>query len=198
MSLGGYRYGHNKIEMAAHSLKGTEVIAKTEAGPIYRMPLNIFRRSRDILLPEEVSDIFNSDIERNRVVDKLHNNHFEINHAFGRPSSAFIVHLLRGFVIDFLEVQNKTRGNRQPHDFIRQNVNYQQALPIPISPHMTSLSGHIAPLTISTSDMIGVFLFDVFSGPSPNLYHEDVSELMNLLRGNRILPITADGYIINN
>jgi len=196
MSLRSIRWLKNKVEMSAHALPGTQVIAETRAGPVYRMPLNLSKQKFDVQIPGEIVNLLLESRSREQLASNLNWNRFDIDSALGRPSSAFLVHLPEGICIDFIEIYDDTGGNRQPHDFIRDNVGYSNALSIPINPLAKFLSGHIAPLTISTTDMSAIFLLDAFRGSNPDISNRDVSGIMAILRGNRILPITSDGYVI--
>ncbi len=185
----------NKIEMSAHALPGTRVLTRTDTGPIYRMPLNYSKQKFHIKVPDEIEALLIPD-RRDKLISDLNWNKFDSDLAIGRPSSAFLVHLQEGLFIDFIEIKKIVRGRRQPHDFIRNNVNYDSALQIPINPLAKFLSGHIAPLTISTNSVAIIFMLDAFYGTQPNISHPDIAGIMAILRGNRILPITSDGYII--
>lgn len=59
------------------------------------------------------------------------------------------------------------------------------------------LSGHLAPLVVSSRDVAQIMSLDAFAGEGP---YETMSEgmrgFMRRIWGTRIMPLTADGYPI--
>lgn len=197
--------GRIKVETPVHHPRGTTLVADTIAGPIFRisLPPTEVCWTEDLEMPEFLNKITTSAKSRKALAFALHTNSKraydrECNKAIGKPNSAFIALKNTIFIIDHLfENQSFEREDESKlHGIIRSKVNYKDGFQ-PIQKDILALSGHLAPINISTKSAAYIMLLDHFMGE--NSYQNTSLEFQRVIRlmyGSRIIPVTSDGYLM--
>ena len=197
--------GRIKVESPVHHPVNAFLVKETIAGPIYRIPLSpkVICWLEEVEVPEFLNATTSSVRGRKALAFGLHVNsrrmyNKECNREIGKPNSAFVGFKDSTLVVDHL-FENKMFERQDAsklHDIIRENVDYAKEFQ-PIDGNIIVLSGHIAPINISTKSAVYVVLLDLFKGK--NAYQDSclgLKRIIKLLYAARIVPITSDGYLI--
>jgi len=189
----------HKFESSSHHLHGTSLLATTEAGPIYRMPIPniIYANQTDIEIPDYIEKVLRTPRNRSRFMHTVNWNSRIGPRWLGKPNSAFFLCDGSKSNIDYLEetTENQRIDSSKLHDYLREHFDYSNSGCI--YGKVSSLSGHIAPLNITEKNISHIFTFDAFCGPDS---YKDMGTNMKIKIGQlysaRILPLTQDGYLI--
>lgn len=194
-----------KVDTLAHHPSGTKIIAQTEAGPIYRMPLKIPCAPVVINeIPEEILELATcSNRTRDRLARTLNFNSRTGTVVLGRPNSSFVARFDGQLYVDHLleNYDHQREGYPNLHTYMREAVDYlkaEQIDPESVGDLTSVLSGHIAPINISTREIAYVMLLDKFA--RPDSYSEmspRYKDIIHALSASRILTISQNGHIIS-
>ena len=170
-------------------------------GQIYRIRLTEAEDVSGIEIPMEVVGSIRSNRGRDRLMSTLNLNsrkgHFE---WLGKANSAFLARANGELVIDVLiESRDHVREEGvKLHDYLRQAMDdYRGSRPVTLEDGYVCLSGHMAPVIISSRDVAQVLSLDAFS--DSQAYRKmslGMQTVMRQLWGNRIMPLTSNGYPI--
>ena len=193
-SLGNYR-----VECIAHNPIGTVKIADTEAGPMFRMPLDPVTGKCSVTaeIPEELMDLTR---RRNRRVLRatMHWNSTKGPETLGKPNSAFVLQKDGQLYMDYLLESPEFAREEAPklHSIMRANYDYVNGVD-PFGPCLNVYSGHVAVLPITTPDVKHVFMFDKFQDRDAYNYMDvPTMQMVDRLYAARVVPLTTNGFII--
>jgi hypothetical protein len=168
---------------------GTRQVAKTEAGPLYRIPIGSKEKIPVAAnLPPSLKKTIISPRERRRLQIKLTWNSRKGFRGVGKPNSAFVASNGPELFVDhLLEQPDFPRPDiTKLHDFMTEAVDYRKS--------RVCLSGHIAPLEQPTNNINYIILLDRFAGEkSYEKMDPSCQTVMHQLYGAKIFPFTADG-----
>lgn len=187
--------------------QGQASIGVSEAGEIRTKKLNPYLNSKDLQVPVNLIELIgkgspSAERYRRGIAIKMIQNSPNSNPIIGKPSSAFIIRTKQSYFIDFLieKPEHKRDPNRTLHSYMTEYDNKTHAdryHPANLLNRVSMWSGHVAILTpqYCVGDYCYMFLFDKFERISASLGSDDV-RMINTIHSNRIVPITADGHII--
>jgi hypothetical protein len=178
-------------------------------GKIFRLPLdcNELVHADNIKVPDFILDATRNGDARRGIKSVLKLNSRQTPYPWlGKANSCFIA-LDNGewgpqYMLDTMIEKDHHIRYEDPvlHDYLRIHFNYNEALSVGNSKevrHCRSLSGHVAPVIVSTKEASQVIMFDAFSGS--NVYDQACPEakiLFNVLYSNRIIPLSANCHPI--
>ncbi len=172
-----------------------------EVGQVCRISLAETENVAGIEIPLAILESFRNRQGRDRLMSTLNLNsragHFR---WLGKANSAFLARANGGLVIDVLiESRDHVREEGvKLHDYLRQAMNdYRGNRPLTEEDGCVCLSGHMAPVIISSRDVAQVLSLDAFS--DREAYRKmslGMQTVMRQLWANRIMPLTSSGYPI--
>ncbi|MBI4035258.1 MAG: hypothetical protein HY381_02575 [Candidatus Chisholmbacteria bacterium] len=170
-------------------------------GGVYRIGLGEAENVSGIEIPGEISLAFKNRQSRDRLMSTLNLNS-RAGHLrwLGKANSAFLARANGGLVVDVLieSVDHVREEGVKLHDYLRQAMNdYLGSRPVTLEDGCVCLSGHMAPVIISSRDVAQVLSLDAFA--NKDAYREmskGMQRIMRQLWANRIMPLTATGYPI--
>ncbi len=178
-------------------------------GTIYRWPLDPDPRADlgEVVLPDWLAKACSSHNYRRDLAFNMRVNSQKPKYPWiGRACSAFIAQFPgeRGqeLVMDVMitDPDYNDKDDPRTHGYLRKAVDYSKStLPIDLDCNggLGVISGHLAPLVISTPDISQIFLVDKLRGSKAlQKSHIHIQFLMHVLWANRIMPITANGYAV--
>lgn len=172
-----------------------------EVGQVYRISLAEVENVTGIEIPLAILESFRNRQGRDRLMSTLNLNsragHFE---WLGKANSAFLARANGGLVIDVL-IESREHVREEGvklHDYLRQVMDdYRGSRPLTEEDGCVCLSGHMAPVIISSRDVAQVLSLDAFS--DSEAYRKMSSGMQTVMRqlwANRIMPLTSSGYPI--
>ncbi|AKM83553.1 hypothetical protein A2422_01630 [Candidatus Woesebacteria bacterium RIFOXYC1_FULL_31_51] len=182
-------------DMSTHPIVGAISFREIKEGIIYRGTINSKEKQIDIDR-QDLDFLIEANSKRRRsITAKIHFNWAGRKKVpeIGKASSAFLFKYNNKLVIDyFVENQSHIRGSSSVmHNYMRENFNYCKQ-------EVSDLrSGHIVPFNVTTKDCGWLLLLDCFDNANVRQEFSKISSIIDTLYGNRIIPITSNGYLIS-
>lgn len=188
-----------KVETSVHHPPGTPLVAHTDAGPIFMIPLTELA-NKPTIIDDVILELTANNTKRKKLTSSLHLNSQIGPDQIGRPNSAFVTCNNGGmFIYHLLEDRSHTRTDSpQIHDFIRQYFEDQKLDFTSLGKNTSVLSGHLTALTTSTKNTDYIISLDKFQGNDAYRHMSDRERIvMDSLLANRVAPLTAKCHPIS-
>ncbi len=197
--------GRVSVEVATHQPSRTDYLARTSAGPIYRMVLSRGESDPRGVKTTEADYLTSNNRRRRQVTSTLVLNSRSLTFSgaedtsLGKPCSCFVFSQDGStFGIDFLQENLRNDRSEQPnlHTLISYRIDYSKMATLDDC-RSKCLSGHIAPFNITSSTEAFLLLLDAFSGKDAYKKMTPLQQrLIKQLYHTRIVPLTSNGHVI--
>jgi len=189
----------HKFEISTHQYNETTLIKDTEAGRIIRIPINgKYGDGLDnFIVPDFLDKITRTRHNRKQFMTTMNWNSRIGPRWLGKPNSAYFICINDKYYVDYLEENaDFDRSNTSRlHNIMNTYVDYKSFNRI--NGNCCALSGHIAPLQVTTDQIASLMTFDAFQGAGAiKTMDPNFRKIVNLMYRSRLIPITSDGYLI--